>query len=75
MTDRIHSLTVTVVLSEDLRADDAECLIDAIMMLKGVAGVATNVADATSHMAEQRARTELGEKLLAICFPSHKEKA
>jgi hypothetical protein len=73
VTERIHSLTV--ILSEDMREDDAKALIDAVLMLKGVGGVATNVADVASYMAEQRARNELGEKLLAICYPRMKEKA
>ena len=73
MTDRYH--TLTVVLAEDTRDDDCKPLIDAILMLKGVASVTGEVADFNSHMAEERARLSIGEKLLAICYPRMKEKA
>lgn len=73
MTDRYH--TLTVVLKEDTRDDDCKPLIDAILMLRGVASVTGVVSNFDSHMAEERARRELGEKLLAICYPRLKEKA
>lgn len=73
MTDRYH--TLTVVLREDTRDDDAKPLIDAILMLKGVASVTGEIADLNSHMAEERARLALGEKLLAICYPRARERA
>ena len=61
MTDRIHS--VTVVFKENMRVDDAEATLNAIRMIKGVISVEGNVADATSHMAESRARMDLRAKL------------
>lgn len=70
MTDRYHSLTV--VLKDDMHADDAEALIKAIMMLKGVCDVSGNVADVNSYVAEARARREYGEKLWEILHPSKK---
>ena len=70
MTDRYH--TLTVVLKEDLRDDDCKPLIDAILMLRGVASVTGVVSDFDSHMAETRARLDLGEKLIAICYPKVK---
>lgn len=73
MTDRIHS--ITVVLTEDTRDDDVKPLIDAILMLKGVCSVSTHVSDFNSHMAEQRARMQIGEQLLSICFPKIKDTA
>ena len=71
MTDRYHSLTV--VLKQDMRADDAQALIDAILMLKYVASVTGEVADIASHMAEERARMALGTKLIRICYPNMPE--
>ena len=62
MTDRVHSLTV--VLKRDLRDDDAAPLIEAIRLLKGVQSVSTHVSDPVSHMAEDRARSELLKRLL-----------
>ena len=70
MTDRYHSLTV--VLADDTRDDDADALIKAIMMMKGVCAVAGNVADATAHMAEARARREYADKLWEVLCPGKK---
>lgn len=67
MTDRFHSLTVVLV--QDIREDDAEALIQAICMLRGVVSASGNVSDPTSYMAEQRARRELEQKLLDIIHP------
>lgn len=71
MTDRVHSLTV--VLKEDTRVDDVESISNAIRMVRGVISVEGNVADSTSYMAEERARQELGRKLLDVVFPRHKD--
>lgn len=67
MTDRFHSLTV--VLENDIREDDAQILISAINQLRNVVSVTGNVADLTSHMAQERSRDELGRKLLAVIYP------
>lgn len=58
MTDRF--LTLTVVLDRDYRDDDAQSIIDAIKMVKGVLSVKGNVADGSEYMAIERARHELG---------------
>ena len=67
MTDRYH--TLTVVLEADIRTDDAEGLIEAIKRMRGVLSVAGEVSDLDSHMAEERARRELGQKLWEILYP------
>ncbi len=72
MTDRFHTLTVT--LERDIRDDDAMALIAAIGQLRGVLQVDGVVADLDSHMAEVRARHELGQKLLAVVYPPNKDK-
>lgn len=64
MTDRYHSLLVT--LGDDIRSDDAEQLINAIKMLRGVAAVDGNVADFTTMAAYQRAKYELRHDLFKI---------
>jgi len=64
MTDRIHSLTVT--LERDIRDDDIEPLVEAIQMLRGVLDVQTFVADPESHMAEMRAKDDLRKKLFEL---------
>jgi len=67
MTDRFHSLTV--VLEKDIRSDDAEGLIQAIRHMRGVISVSGNVSDIVHYMAQERARHELGKKLLEILYP------
>ena len=67
MTDRIHSLTV--VLEKDMREDECEKLICAIMMLRGVLDVTTHIVDANSYMAETRAKSELNMKLFKVIYP------
>lgn len=66
MTDRIHSLTV--VLENDIRIDDAESLISAIKQLRLVIAVEPNVSDPSSVMATVRARDELSKKLWDVLY-------
>ncbi len=61
MSDRIKGLTVTF--SEDIRDDDAQCVIDAIKMIKGVMDVHPSVRTPDDHMNRMRIRRELEEKL------------
>jgi nitrate reductase NapAB chaperone NapD len=68
MTDRFH--TLTVVLESDTRTDDAEALITAIEQMRGVLKVSGVVSDMDSHMAQERVRRELGEKLWAVLYPT-----
>ncbi len=70
MTDRYN--TLTVVLEKDIREDDAEHLLIAIHCLKGVLSVRGNVVDATAYMAEERAKYEWREKLLALAYSERK---
>jgi hypothetical protein len=67
MTDRYYALTV--VLEKDIRDDDAEPILNAIMMIKGVRSVEGNISTPETWMAEERARMELGKRLLAVIFP------
>ena len=64
MTDRLNALTV--VLDGNIRTDDAEALIAAIGQLRGVLSVTGNVADIDSHVAEQRVRHALEQKLFEV---------
>ena len=63
MTDRFKSLTV--VLDEDLRQDDARGLIAAIERMRGVLAVSGNVRDPNDFANRVRIRTELEERLWA----------
>ena len=67
MTDRVFALTV--VLKDNTRTDDAQPILDAIQMLKGVLSVEAHVADMGQWAADTRARRELGEKLWAVLYP------
>ena len=64
MTDRYNALVV--VLERDIRSDDAEDIISALRMVKGVSSVTPNVSSLQDHIARARARTELAEKLWAV---------
>ena len=59
MTDRYNFLVV--VLEENIRDDDAETILNAIRMVKGVLSVEGNV------------RMELGNKLLEVLYPKRGE--
>ena len=66
MTDRYHSLVV--VLEEDVREDDAEGLMAAVVHLRGVLSVSGVVADLDSKMAEGRARFDLQKQLRDVLY-------
>ncbi len=67
MTDRYNALTVT--LERDMRDDDAEGLIAAILCMRGVIGVTGHVARIEDHVAAERARDELRKALRDILWP------
>jgi len=64
MTDRYNALTV--VFDKDIRSDDAERLINAIKMIKGVLSVEPNVSNVDSHIAYSKARQDISEKLWEV---------
>ena len=64
MTDRYSSLTV--VLEHDIREDDAESLINAILHLKGVIRVVGRVRDVDDLIARSRVQREVAEKLTSV---------
>lgn len=72
MTDRIHS--IGVILEKDIRDDDAECILNAIKMIKGVLSVEPNIVDFQSAMAESRARKDIADKLWEILYPKSNSK-
>jgi copper chaperone CopZ len=62
MSDRTRCLTV--VLDQDYRiCDDAQSIINAIAMIKGVASVEANVKNSSDYLAYVSARYELEQKL------------
>jgi hypothetical protein len=68
MTDRIQNLTV--ILDQDYRDDDAQAIIAAISLLRGVArvipGKPVNIID---HMARERAKNDLRTKIFDALNP------
>jgi hypothetical protein len=67
-----HTVALTVVLDGDYRVDDAECIMSAIRMIKGVVSVEANIADPDTHVAYVRARIDLEEKLFEALRESPK---
>lgn len=61
MTERYIALTVT--LEHPLRSDDAEEVIKAIGMIKGVQGVVPVVSNVEVYWAKENARSELRQKI------------
>jgi len=61
MTDRIKSLTV--VLSDDIREDDCQSLMDAILMLKGVISVGSQVSDMNHYTAKIQVKAKLRQRI------------
>ncbi len=71
MTDRYYALTV--ILEKDMREDDAERMIEAIQMIKGVQNVQPLISNPDIWMAEERAKRELGKKLWQVLYPENKD--
>lgn len=67
MTNRIHS--ITIVLEKDIREDDAAALLAALGQFRGVLSATPNVTNISQHVAEDRVRRELGDKLWAVLYP------
>jgi hypothetical protein len=61
MTDRFKGCTVSF--ERDIRDDDVEPLLDAIRMLRGVAGVTGVMNEHSDWMARTRVRSELSSAL------------
>ena len=68
MTNRFYA--VTVLFDEDIRADDAEEIINAIKMIKHVQKVAAkHVSTVETWAGEERARQKLGIQLMEVLYP------
>ncbi len=64
MTDRVAAFVVT--LERDIRADDVVLIANALRQVRGVLSVAPVVANIETHVAEQRARGDVVERLYAL---------
>lgn len=70
MTNAINS--ITIVLEHNMREDDAQALLNAVQMLKGVITARANVSGLTDYIAQARARYEYGCKLMGVIYPDQK---
>ena len=61
MTDRLKGLVVAF--ENDIREDDAQCVIDAILMIKGVSGVTTSISGSEDYMNRQQIKREVIDKI------------
>jgi hypothetical protein len=57
MTDRIKGFTVT--LSNDIRDDDFQAILEAVKMIKGVSHIEPSIVTTHDHMNRVRIKTEL----------------
>ncbi len=71
MSDRIKSLTV--VLPSGLRDDDAQHIIDAIKMLRGVLEVKANVSDPNHFVAVIQARQAINQRILDALYADYEK--
>ena len=67
MTDRYKSLIVG--LEHDIREDDAQSIIQAIRMLRGVLRVEGQISNGDDWLAEERAKHELRRKMIDLLEP------
>lgn len=68
MSDR--TVHLTVVLDKDYRIeDDAQEIINAIRMVRGVLSVEANVTDPQTFVAAELARTKLVKELWDVLYP------
>jgi hypothetical protein len=57
-----------VVLEQDLHEDDSAATLSAIKQIKGVLEIHVLRADTATHIAEARARQELGSKMWEVLY-------
>ena len=64
MTDRLKG--VYVAFERDMRDDDAETIIHAIQMIKGVKSVKGNIVDSNDWMNREQIKAEIKAKLFEL---------
>lgn len=64
MTDRVSSFLVT--LEQNRREDDAEAILNALRMVKGVIAVEPVKADVATQVAEARVSRQLRDRLWKV---------
>ena len=66
MTERHAGYLIT--LEDDIREDDAEHVINALRMIKGVMRVEPIVANIELHIAQERAKHELQQRMREVLW-------
>lgn len=61
MTDRLNGVTITF--EKDIRDDDAEAILNAMRMIRGVAHVEPNIVTSEDWMAQMQVKTDIRTKL------------
>lgn len=64
MTDRIRTLTVTVILDEDYRDDDVQNIVTAIGMVRGVESATQHVVTGPDQLNREIARGEIRREVM-----------
>ncbi len=64
MTDRLKGLTVAF--DKDIREDDAQCIIDAILLIRGVSGVTTSTSNPEDYMNRQQIIRDIKAKIFDL---------
>jgi len=72
VTDRVKGCWVAF--EKDVRDDDVQGLVDAILQLRGVSAVTTEKVKADDFIARSRVKRELTEKLIAVICPDEAER-
>lgn len=71
MTDRYKGFLVTV--QGELRSDEADNIINALKMVKGVENVFPYVKEAEDYMMEGKAKRDAYNDILQVIYKKHKE--
>ena len=66
MSDRVKGLTV--VLDKDYKDEDAEQIIRAIQMIKGVESITTEIVNSDDYMNRERVKSELRDKIFHLLY-------
>lgn len=66
MTDRHAGYIIT--LKEDIREEESQAVISALGLMRGVISVEPVASDLALHIAQRRARTDLGQRILDLIW-------
>lgn len=70
MTDKVRISAFIIILEKPVAADDIQATLKAIEQIKGVVQVMPQVSDPTEQIAYERARQDIGSKILEVLYPA-----